>query len=209
MSEPSLHANGHVARVDAFPPKYLRTLARGILACPYFVANTLNRDFVATRGFSVVFRRPGIPRVASAFPFLAPYMERVLTAADAADCNAFYLNPLGLERGSRVDPHVDRSLRSYAPRVDPPRCVSVLYVAVPSPLVGGELVLSRGRRMLGRVTPRVNTLLTFAGDLTHAVSAVSSEGLRLSVVCEQYALGDDELASIPEFLVESRALSRM
>lgn len=163
--------------------------------------NNLNRDFVGTRGFSVAFTRDGIERTIAAFPFLEGYVRRVLRD----DCNAFYLNPLQLENGSRVDPHIDRSLRSYCKDIVMPFSVTVLYVEVPNGMVGGELVLARGKKTLARIRPRRNLLVEFDGDLTHSVERVDSPGRRLSLVCEQYALTEDELEQVPAYAVESRA----
>jgi len=193
----------HVEEAGAFPPAELRRLERAIRAAPHFTTHTLNRDFVQTRGFSVVFRADGRARVERDFPAFVPYLARVLRA----DCNAFYLNPLELVRGSRVDPHVDRSLRSYAKEILPPLAVSVLYVAVAPDLAGGELVLARGRKQLARVRPVAGTLLSFDGDLTHSIERVERGSCRLSLVCEQYALDADELERIPSFAVETRARS--
>jgi hypothetical protein len=188
----------YTASENAFEPQYLRTLEKRILASRYFVANNLNRDFVGTRGFSVVFRRAEVARVVAEFPFFAPYLERVLDPT----CNAFYLNPLLLGPGSRVDPHVDRSLRAYHPTITEPRVVSVLYVLVPPDLIGGELVLARKKRSLARIRPAANLLVTFGGDLLHSVARVESESRRLSLVCEQYALTDGELEAVPPYQVE-------
>lgn len=185
----------------AFPAAYPKSLRKQILASSYFTVNTLNRDFVGTRGFSVVFRRDGMARLHRAFPYFVPYLSRVLRP----DCNAFYLNPLGLVAGSRVDPHIDRSLRSYSTHIDTPVTVSVLYVEVPASMRGGELVLSRGRRHLARITAATNTLVTFDGDLTHAVARMEGPGDRLSLVCEQYRLMGPELEQIPELAIETRA----
>jgi hypothetical protein len=201
---PRVPRTAYEAKPNAVDPRYLASLRRQILACPYFTANTLNRDFVATRGFSVVFRREGRARVDAAFPFFKPYID----CATVPDCNAFYLNPLSLGPGSRVDPHIDRSLQSYCARVDPPLVVTVLYVEVPAGMVGGELVLARGPRRLATIVPTRNTLVSFGGHLTHSVNRVDTEGQRLSLVCEQYSLNDVELAAIPEFAIESRALVR-
>jgi hypothetical protein len=191
----------HSEEPAAFEPAYLRGLKRAILASPYFTAHTLNRDFVGTKGFSVVFRHDARAEVERSFPAFAPFLARVLRP----DCNAFYLNPLWLQRGSRVDPHVDRSLRSYCKSVLPPVTVSVLYVAVSPALEGGELVLARGRRVLARVQPVEGTLLHFDGDLTHSVEPLRAAGERLSLVCEQYALEPDESEQIPAFALETRA----
>jgi hypothetical protein len=198
-----MHGNTRVA--NAFPPSYLGTLRRAIRASPCFTTNTLNRDFVATRGFSVVFRRSALEAVQRAFPFFTPYLGRALVP----EANAFYLNPLELQRGSRVDPHVDRSLRAYCPTVEPPAVVSVLYVEVPLALVGGALVLQRGRKLLARIPPTENTLLCFEGDLTHSVEPVTSATPRLSLVCEQYCLPPEELERIPVLAIETRAHQAM
>jgi hypothetical protein len=187
---------------DAFSPAYLGKLQEKIFACPYFTANNLNRDFVRTKGFSIAFRREGIEEVARLFPYFKPYLDRALQD----DCNAFYLNPLLLESGSRVDPHIDRSLRSYCKTIDPPLAVSVLYIAVPDALEGGELILATRGRTVARVRPATNTLLVFQGDLTHSIAPVVSSGFRLSLVCEQYRLDEEQSREIPDLRIESRAM---
>ena len=192
---------GYTLRENAFDADYLADVRLQVRKCPYFTVNNLNRDFVGTRGFSIVFRRTALDRVLAAFP----WTQRYLDAALRADCNAFYLNPLQLTQGSHVSPHIDRSLRAYVLDVDPPRAVSVLYVEVPAGMRGGELVLRRGKKFLGRIAPRTGLLLEFDGDLDHAVERVDTPGLRLSVVCEQYDLPEHELAGVPEYRVETRA----
>jgi len=191
----------HEEHRNCFEPAYLKRLRAGIRSSPYFAVHTLNRDFVGTRGFSVVFRAEARSRVESEFPSFGPYLDRALRS----DCNAFYLNPLWLEAGSRVDPHVDRSLRSYCKEVLPPVAVSVLYVEVSPTLRGGELVLARGKRHLARIRPETNTMIRFEGDLTHSIEPVSGPGTRLSLVCEQYDLAPDELERVPAFALETRA----
>ncbi len=186
---------------DAFSPSYLRKLQARVLACPYFAVNNLNRDFVGTKGFSLVFRRSHLSQVDAQFPWFMRYLETALRP----DCNAFYLNPLGLTTGSRVDPHIDRSLRSYCKTVEPPAWVSVLYVVVPDNLQGGELLLQRQKKSVAQIRPQRNTLLWFQGDLTHSVTAVTAGGDRLSLVCEQYNLDAAQLEEIPEYTLETRA----
>ena len=181
--------------------RYLKKLWNNINSNSYFAVNNLNRDFVNTKGFSVVFRRDGLPKVEQTFPFFKPYLEIALQH----DCNAFYLNPLLLEEGSRVDPHIDRSLRSYCKTIDPPFLVSVLYVQIPKHMSGGELILKSSKRQVGKITPQANSLVYFQGDLTHCINPIKTVGNRLSLVCEQYALTPDELEDIPIFTVESRA----
>jgi predicted 2-oxoglutarate/Fe(II)-dependent dioxygenase YbiX len=186
---------------NAFPLQYLQDLWGEIQACPYFAINNLNRDFINTKGFSVVFQRQGLAEVIQKFPYFKPYLDLALLP----NCNAFYLNPLLLKAGSRVDPHIDRSLRSYCKTVEPPAFVSVLYVRVPEDMEGGELVLKSQKRQVGQVKPQTNSLIYFQGDLTHSVNVVTTVGNRLSLVCEQYCLSEDELEEIPQFTLESRA----
>lgn len=191
----------YTEREQAFEPLYLSELQGQIQASPYLAVNNLNRDFVDTKGFSVVFRRTAISEVTRRFPWFRPYLEVALLP----DCNAFYLNPLLLKNGSRVDPHIDRSLRSYCKTIDPPSTVSVLYVVVPTDLDGGELVLRTPRKQVGQIRPQAGKLILFQGDLTHSVRAVKSTSSRLSLVCEQYCLDEKELSDIPELTIESRA----
>ncbi len=193
--------NYYHQQLNAFPTDYLNDLRGEILASPYFTVNNLNRDFVGTKGFSLVFRRSHLAQVETQFP----YFKRYLMQSLLPDCNAFYLNPLLLQCGSHVDLHIDRSLRSYCKTIHPPTIVSVLYLQVPDNLQGGELILRNHKRQVGQIQPQVNTLLHFQGDLTHGVSQVKTPGNRLSLVCEQYNLEDADLYSIPEFTVESRA----
>lgn len=188
-------------QLNAFPSNYLTALRGEILASPYFAVNNLNRDFVGTKGFSVVFQRSHINEVERRFPFFKLYLEQALDPA----CNAFYLNPLWLKQGSRVDPHIDRSLRSYCKTIEPPLLVSVLYIQVPIELIGGQLVLRNHKQQVASISPQTNTLLSFQGDLTHSVNPVQIAGERLSLVCEQYSLESTELRTIPEFTIESRA----
>ena len=194
---------GHTLQPDAFDPPYLRLVREQIEKSPLMAADSLNRDFVGTRGFSVVFHRSALPRVVERFPWSERYLDRALRA----DCNAFYLNPLQLKRGSHVAPHIDRSLRAYAKDVLPPLAVSVLYVVVPDGMRGGELVLRRGRKFLARIVPRAGSLVQFEGDLEHGIERVDSEGQRLSLVCEQYLLNEHELEQVPEFTIETRSRS--
>jgi len=186
------------------PESHLHDLRGEILACNYLAVNNLNRDFVGTKGFSVVFQRSHLEKVIQQFPFFKPYLDYALQP----DCNAFYLNPLVLTSGSRVDPHIDRSLRSYCKTIDPPQLVSVLYVQVPAGLIGGELILRNRKQQVGQIKPEMNKLVYFQGDLTHSVKVVQTPGTRLSLVCEQYNLDPDELSEIPGLAIESRKIAK-
>ena len=187
---------------DILPDKGLKDLRQNILNSKYLAVNNLNRDFVSTRGYSVVFRRTALEKVLSRFPYFKNYIDLALDP----DCNAFYLNPLILTNNSRVDPHIDRSLRSYLKTIDPPALVSVLYVLVPENMEGGELVIANHKKKLGDYKPVENSLLLFQGHLTHSVNPVKASGNRISLVCEQYLLNDEEMEQVPEFTIESRKL---
>lgn len=182
--------------------KYLTELNQGILASKYLSVNNLNRDFVSSKGFSIVFTRQGIEQVKKQFPYFAEYIDLILDPY----CNAFYLNPLLLVNSSRVDPHIDRSLRSYLKTIEPPLMVTVMYLQVKEDILGGELLLTHNKKSVGKIKPKTNMLLYFQGHLMHAVSQLKSEGQRLSLVCEQYNLTPEELRDIPNFKIESRAL---
>jgi hypothetical protein len=187
---------------NTFSSSYLKDLGGEIQASPYFTTNNLNRDFIQTKGFSVVFQRQGIKTVQEKFPFFKPYLDLVLQS----NCNAFYLNPLLLQEGSRVDPHIDRSLRSYCKTIEPPSLVTVLYVRVPENMEGGELVLKSNNRQIGKIKPQTNLLVYFQGNLTHSINSVKTPGNRLSLVCEQYDLTDREIEDVPIHSVESRSI---
>ncbi len=151
-----------------------------------------------------MFQRSHLEQVEQRFPYFKPYLDQALQP----ECNAFYLNPLLLKQGSRVDPHIDRSLRSYCKTIDPPVVVSVLYITLPSNLKGGELLLRSQKRQVGQIQPQVNGLVYFQGHLTHSVNPLTSSGERLSLVCEQYHLETDQLDDIPGFWIESRVVSK-
>lgn len=180
---------------DAFAPHELATLRRDILASPFLGGSRLSTSFDGTRGFSLVFTRDGLTRAGAELPYLVPYLERSLRPG----CNAFYLNPLVMERGAAIAPHVDCTLAPYLGRPLTPAIVGVLYVDVPDDLRGGELVICDDGREVGRVAPRAGTLLYFGGRLQHHVTAVHTGSTRLSLVCEQYKLAGDDLARIPAY----------
>ena len=188
------------------PDAAARLAARdAVLDAPYMSSNNLNARFAGTYGFSVVFRREGLPKVLERFPAFAPFFAAALEAR----CNAFFCNPLLIADGAGVQPHVDMSMQTYAPACGPPAAVSVWYLQVPPGLVGGALKLYRGLRPIAELTPREGTLLTFRGDLRHEVARVTGGAptiydARLSLVVEQYRLPAEALAGVPPCLVGSR-----
>jgi hypothetical protein len=200
----------YARRPNSLPIESLVALQTAILASPYLADSQLDHaGFQGSRGFSVVFTRSGIHRVLSRFPEFEPYIQRALKSA----CNAFYLNPLLLAEGTGVAPHVDCSISSYGMEMAVPTLVSVLYIHIPSDMQGGNLILSlddseadsMNHQPLAVLQPQVNTLLHFLGFLTHSVTPVQSKHTRISLVCEQYTLSEERLASIPEFEILSGA----
>jgi hypothetical protein len=191
----------YARKVNILSLEYLNELKSAIVSSPYLAASQLSERFTNTKGFSVVFKSSGIPEVVKQFPFFEPYLQVALKSA----CNAFYLNPLILESGSRVEPHVDCSLSEYGKVWTIPNLVSVLYVYVPEDLQGGELVLENNDQKIAQIQPQSNTLLYFIGSLLHSVNPVQCSETRISLICEQYTLDSDRLQSIPEFEVLSGA----
>ncbi|NEO11623.1 MULTISPECIES: 2OG-Fe(II) oxygenase [unclassified Moorena] len=190
-------------REKAFNPDYLQILEKEILSSPYLGASQLSESFSGTKGFSLVFKTNGIEQVKQHFPFLKPYLKTALKPT----CNVFYLNPLIIKEGGKVEDHVDCSLQGYVQGRTIPDYVSVMYVKVPSDLEGGELVLKRGKFPLATIQPKENALLFFKGNLTHSVNQVKTSQVRMSLVCEQYALDSAKLKKIPEFKIEFNSLS--
>lgn len=182
---------------QAFSLNYLNYLENQILSCPYLAASQLSDSFAGTKGFSVVFKPSAIEQVKQNFPFLQQYLESALNA----NCNAFYLNPLIIEKGASVEPHVDSSISSYTKAFTTPAIVSVLYVKVPNDLIGGEFILQKSTEQIEKIKPQANNLLHFRGNLEHSVNKVESSQARISLVCEQYKLDTSLLLNIPEFKV--------
>jgi len=196
------HNQSYSLREKAFDLDYLQILEKEILSSPYLGSSQLSDSFMGTKGFSVAFKTEGIEQVKQNFPFLQSYLQTALKPT----CNAFYLNPLIIQRGGEVEAHVDCSLSKYVEVQTIPNFVSVLYVKVPADLEGGELVLKRSKFTIGTIQPQENTLLYFQGDLTHSVNQVKSSQLRISLVCEQYTLVETQLKQIPILKIESNNL---
>lgn len=175
----------------------LARLREGILNSEYLGPSPLGKEFVNSKGFSIVFRREWVDMVGRRFPYLRPFLDCALFEA----CNAFYINPLILEGSSRVDPHVDCRLIGDGDVRLIPNLVSILYVDVPCDVVGGNLVLNVGSESEVVVQPKRNEIIHFLGNLVHAVTELRTSCMRMSVVCEQYNLADDSIVHFPAFSV--------
>lgn len=167
---------------------------------PYLAESDLNEGFSSTKGFSIMFRRDQLERAKELIPALVPYFEKVLKP----EANAFFLNPLVIHGGGAVGAHADKTLGSYLKTAPYPFCVSVLYLSLPKPRTGGNIVFHRwfGRHTL---TPKENLLLEFPGWLKHEVTELKSESEspRVSMVLEQYKLEPDQLEQLTPWHLDS------
>lgn len=176
----------------ALAPAAVVSMRDALMASPLLGPSVLSGGFVATRGFAVLFRRDGVARLEALVPALAPFLAAVMPWPGAS---AYYLNLLVVPAGAQVEAHDDGTLTSACglPRSAPAR-VSVLYLQ--SPRRGGALRLHRVLGPTTTVQPVEGTLVHFRGDLVHAVATVH-DGLRMSLVLEQYALDDAALERVP------------
>ena len=183
----------HRRQPDTLRQNDLATLRSAVLDSPYLAESDLNEGFTGTKGFSLLFRRDQLERAKEWMPCLVPYFESVLKPK----ANAFFLNPLVIYGGGAVKAHADKTLSSYLESVPYPFCVSVLYLTLPSPRTGGNIVF---HRWFGRhtVRPQENLLLEFPGWLKHEVTELKSESEspRVSIVLEQYQLQEDKLKEL-------------
>jgi len=204
----------------------LRALAAGVLESPLVARSTLAGSFRGSRGFAITFTLPGLPALEQRYPFLEPFLaEAISPRAHLAlepwlvrrrrvregperERNAFYLNVLLVADGGSIGRHTDATLRGPTGEAEAvPEQVTVLYLRAPERFRGGELRLYRGERRVGRIQPVPGKLIHFRGDLQHEVAPLETGAgaLRASLVLEQYHLGPDALARLPELNVQSKA----
>ena len=199
---PKQTVRSHARWFNCLPVDELTALAQKILVSPYLATSQLSESFASTQGFSVIFRKEGIPTVVEHFPELSTYLKAALKSL----CNALYLNILILTEGSCVTEHIDCNICEYFQELVSPCLVSVLYVQVPENMRGGQLVLSSDSQEIATIQPQENMLLHFLGHLTHRVQFIQNSQPRISIVCEQYNLKEEWLVHIPNFAIKSRAL---
>jgi hypothetical protein len=201
-------------RRNLLEPEELERLAQAVLASPFLSSSDLDHGFEHTYGFSVLFQRTQVERFLRLLPSARTCLVKILRP----DCQAFLINPLIIHEGAAVAPHADKTLMSFLPpgsKVPFPIRVSVLYLAIPQGIQGGDLVFHRNALVKARFTPQANTLVEFPGWLYHEVKPWSADPggayapppgpptARVSLVCEQYRLKPGLLEQIPEFHVES------
>lgn len=216
----------YITRREALPRSALQELRTALLGSRFVARSPLMGTFQASRGFAFIFTHEGRATLEARFPFLVPYLARVLDPASATGLlpwhqrlwgsrrerpvpNAFYLNLLLLDAGRGVGRHIDATLQEPSGVPDAtPRHVSVLYLQVPERARGGELRLLQQDSLVGEIRPREGLLVHFRGDLQHEVRPFTgSQGgaSRVSLVCEQYVFPPEALARIPAFRIQSKA----
>lgn len=187
-------------KINALRSGYGQEVVRALSASPYLGKSPLGPEFVDTRGFSLMFRRTGLPDVVEHFPFLREFLEAVLFPQS----NAFYVNPLVMSKGSRVGAHVDcRLVVSRDVRIIP-TVVSIYYAQADSRVQGGEITLNIGKDPEVSVYPESNSILHFKGDVIHSVSELrkcDKAWPRVCLVCEQYNLEEATLDAFPGFQI--------
>jgi hypothetical protein len=175
---------------DAAPAGVLAGLATGTTGALF--AHAATRNTMSTKRPA---EGPVVPEVLSEFPYLRDFVETALFP----NSNAFYVNPLIMQRGSRVGAHVDcRLIVEQDVRIIP-NLVSIYYVSTADDAIGGALTLNVGTDAEVVIRPQQNDLLHFRGDVIHAVSEITSDHVRICVVCEQYNLPESLLATFPDF----------
>jgi hypothetical protein len=135
---------------------------------------------------------------------LTPWWKRKLERIP----NAWYLNLLLVSEGGTVGRHVDATLRKPSGVDDAvPEMVTVLYLSVPRARGGELLIWDDAGLRLAKLAPLENASIHFRGDLLHEVCAFAGagDGLRASLVIEQYHFDAEVLARLPEFKLDSRA----
>lgn len=216
----------HLLHQDFASPPVLRALQDHLLDHPLVGPSPLKGTFYETRGFAIVFTTAGIKEVQDRFACLTPFVEEIvkphLTAggwpglrSKHVHCNAFYLNLLMVPAGTWVRRHVDATLRRTGDLEDVlPTRVSVLWIRTPKELSGGELQIFAQDQQLATITPREGNLLHFRGDLGHGIAPVvldatpspeTKDLMRVSLVCEQYALSEPQLELFEPYRLHSRA----
>jgi hypothetical protein len=168
-------------------------LTEGIVSSKFFGASALGKEFIDTSGFSLVFKRQALGTVCGQFPYMRQLLQSVLFDS----CNAFYVNPLVMFGGSRVDAHIDCRLMTDSHTRIIPNLVSVYYAEASPRMTGGRLILNPGAENEMVIAPNTGDIVHFLGSTVHGVEEVKTRDRRVSVVCEQYNLSDSILDIFP------------
>lgn len=186
---------------NALPELSLQKMTQELQQSPYLQKNVLNQRFATTQGFSVLFRDPLKPLLD------VPALQAFLNLLDLQPYNFFYLNVLVLQASSKVERHIDHSIRGYGSELPFPKRVSILYLQIPETMQGGRLLLYNQRdKMIAKIQPESGLLVHLKGSQKHAVEAIlETSQARVSLVCEQYSLGAEQLNSLPSYALKTTA----
>jgi hypothetical protein len=199
------------------------------------VKSSLNAGaFSKAKGFVVKFNTKGVSKFLQ-HPLYGDCFGSLFERMRLPDTNAYVFNALVCEPFSLTEEeisqgeytrvrestvvgiHLDQTvaMQGTNPHDFLAHQVNVMYVDVPEDMVGGTLELWRYdgwrsgsiRHPHESVTPSNNTMVAFRGDSYHRVKAYHSvaTNVRLSLVLEQYKIGDDRhVADTLEWIEESK-----
>ena len=146
---------------------------------------------------SFVFTKDGIEELLENYGYLKPFIDE---AVDTDTYNAFWLNSLIIGNGEEVQRHRDATISGYTKVPILADRVTVLYVKVPSDMIGGELKIYHYRR-IETVTPEKGKMVIFKNQ-THSIDKVTTDSERISLVLESYYLDEMDFPQIPKYSKE-------
>ena len=205
---------------EPFKPHIIEEMGHACITSPFFSASPLQGSFTKSQGFAIRFRRENAGQLLERFPFLEPFLSKLLALSPAEEkthlpkwmhrsARAFYLNILAIPSGKEIDAHFDTTLFSADETlIVLPERVSVLYLNIPKNMTGGELFLKGpfGKEVL--VSPKPGLFIHFRGDVKHRIAQAHYEKTseyRLSLVCEQYCIDEETLKQVPPLAIFSMA----
>lgn len=143
---------------------------------------------------SIAFTKYGIEELLKNYGYLKPFIDE---AVDTDTYNTFWLNSLIIGNGEEIQPHKDATIERFAKVPIMADRVTVLYVKVPSDMIGGELNIYHHRR-IETVKPEKGKLVIFKNH-PHSVEKVTTDSQRISLVLESYYLDEIDFAKVPKY----------
>lgn len=143
---------------------------------------------------SFSFTKNGIEELLKKYGYLKPFIDETV---DTDTYNVFWLNSLIIGNGQEIDPHRDSTIERHTKAVIRADRVTVLYVQVPSDMIGGELKIHH-YRYTETVTPEKGKIVTFKNH-PHSVEKVTTDSKRISLVLESYYLDEIDFPKVPTF----------
>lgn len=143
---------------------------------------------------SFSFTKHGIKKLLKTYGYLKPFIDE---AVDTDIYNFFWLNSLIIGNGNEIKRHHDSTIEKHTGVAILADRVTVLYVKVPSDMIGGNLRIYHYRH-IETVTPEKGKMVTFKSH-PHSVDKVTTDSERISLVLESYYLDEIDLAKVPNF----------